>query len=102
DIDERRRRLWRNAQMRNQAARCATVRGDDAIARQRTVPGSHARRHYGVAFATWREEAPFILLAPHDPLWIALAQLRDGEAFPLAEGNFRKLRGDHVARRIEA
>ena len=61
------------------------------VARKILIPVAHTRRHQFVALATGRDEVPLILLARGDALRVARMQLRDGEAFPIAERYLGKL-----------
>ena len=85
DIEQRSGGRLGDAEMRHQAARGAAMSGRDRVARQAVVPRRHARGDHLVALAARRHEMPFVVLALRDVHGIAVAQLRDGEAFPVAE-----------------
>src|SRR5664279_2403456 len=102
DIDQRRSSRFGDAEMGDQSARGAAMGGGHRVASQRLVPISDARRHHLVALAAGRHEMPFVVLALGDPRRVALVQLRDGEALPFAEGDFRKLRLAPITLRVNA
>src|SRR5665647_1903490 len=94
DIDQRRGRRFGDAENRHQPARGAAMGGRHRVAFKAFVPIAHARRHHLVALPARRQEVPLVVLALGDARWIALMQLGDGEAFPVAEGDFDQPRLD--------
>src|SRR5262249_19204209 len=88
DIDERGRRWFGNAKIRDETSSRASVRNGDGSIRESLVPLTHSRRHDLVTLPARRDKMPLVMLTDGDALRIADMQLRDGKAFPVAERNF--------------
>jgi hypothetical protein len=71
--------------------------GNDAVVHQRRVPGPDARRDLAIAFTARRRKIPFVAFALRQDTGACFLNLRQGQAFPIAIGDFDQPIVDGVA-----